>query len=279
MLRSAIVTTSSKVRKPAYIHTYALHSWICEYMQTYTECPASMYMHTYRHTSIHIYIHSYMHEYIHTYIHTYTHTYIYTYIHTYIHTSMHIGHCAHGYGTAFSYCDTQMILLPYLTVQKFVVLRPYSWRGVTIPASSLVEDLTSVLLQLLNEPVRAYVWLCHHWAAVSCTAHTTGVTFCVVHDRGREYLWRLQKCAEKCPQHNQRRPAVMPHSVNHRGHNKDMKSCVLMFVVAQCPPRTTPARLYSGNRFLSLWCLLKLRTPYCSCTRCHANGDTTETSI
>ena len=45
----------------------------------------------------------------------------------------------------------------------------------------------------------------------------------------------LQKCAEKCPQHNQRRPAVMPHSVNHRGHNQDMKSCVLMFVVAQCP--------------------------------------------
>ena len=131
------------------------------------------------------------HIYIHTYIHTYKHSYKYAYwpLRTWLWNCVLL-----LWYTNYTIAITNSAEICSLT--------PIFLMGVTMPASSLVDDLTRVSLQLLNEPVRAYVWSCHHWECVSCTAHTTGKTFCGVHDRRREYFWRLHKFAANCFHHN-----------------------------------------------------------------------------
>ena len=83
------------------------------------------------HTNIHkdvlplcTYIQAHLTTYAYTYIHTCIHAYIHTYIHKYIYIKS--SRYAHGYGSAFPYSDTQMMVWTFLTVQKSVVLRPYA---------------------------------------------------------------------------------------------------------------------------------------------------------
>ena len=132
---------------------------------------------------------------------------IYTYIHTYIHTYKHS--YKYAYWPLRTWLWNCVLLLWYTNYTIAITnsaeicsLTPIFLMGVSMPASSLVDDLTRVSLLLLNEPVRAYVWSCHHWDCVSCMAHTTGKTFCGVHDRRREYFWRLHKFAANCFHHN-----------------------------------------------------------------------------
>ena len=85
----------------------------------------------------------------------------------------------------------------------------------------------------------------------SCTTQASSVTSCIVHKNAARI--DLPGCGgwKKCPQHGQRHPAVMPHSVNHRWQYQNMKNCVLIMVVSQCRTKNTQAKLYSNNRFLS----------------------------
>ena len=120
VLKSAIATTGVE-RSPTCVHTYICVALFDLWIHTNIHKDV-LPLCTYIQTHLPTYTYTYIHTCIHAYIHTYTHSYIYTYIHTYIKSSRY----AHGYGSAFSYSDTQMMVLTFLTIQKSVVLRPYS---------------------------------------------------------------------------------------------------------------------------------------------------------
>ena len=100
----------------------------------------------------------------------------------------------------------------------------------------------------------ATAWLCHCWAAVSCTLPATSLTSCVVHDNAA-------RISLKGYRYVQRNVLIITgvalqwyaHSMNQRWLNQNMESGVLMIVVSQYTTRTTPAGLYSEKWFLSLW--------------------------
>ena len=100
----------------------------------------------------------------------------------------------------------------------------------------------------------ATAWLCHCWAAVSCTLPATSLTSCVVHDNAA-------RISLKGYRYVQRNVLIITgvalqwyaHSMNQRWLNQNMESGVLMIVVSQYTTRTTSAGLYSEKWFLSLW--------------------------
>ena len=100
----------------------------------------------------------------------------------------------------------------------------------------------------------ATAWLCHCWAAVSCTLPATSLTSCVVHDNAA-------RISLKGYRYVQRNVLIITGvalqwyalSMNQRWLNQNMESGVSMIVVSQYTTRTTSAGLYSEKWFLSLW--------------------------